>query len=227
MTPPATPSTPGNSIGLLDRAMPFFRMLGYVSASMVSISLIVGFIVSSWIYAHPANTPRQRLRWHMITKTAIPRGKQIKEDDVTWTLGRTSDDQSLSLLSKTVVGKYALTDIKVGSNCIPSSLSDLAPADPPENGAAVPVEVKTSDAASLLPNMRLAFVQDKTMLPSYQKGSANQGLLLLSITRSEQEPTTTSLIVKIEEKDMTAVPLLGSGLWRPIILSKSEAETKH
>src|SRR5690242_6538469 len=124
------------------------RLLAYIGASIGSLRLVLGLIVLSWTYARPdAGQPVSRLRWHMITKNKIARGTQIKADDVTWRLGRVSATDPLIPVSKTVVGKYAQTDIEPNSTCIPNLLSDLALADPPKNGVVVPVEVKTSDVS--------------------------------------------------------------------------------
>jgi hypothetical protein len=204
--------------------LPALRVLAYLSASALSILIVALITVSSWWLAAsaPGKLP-QRLRWHMVTKTKIPKGRQVKDDDVTWTLGRVSETEKLIPMSKTVVGKYAVNDIESGSSCIPDALSDLALIEAPNNGAAVPVEVKTLDAASLKPGMSLAFVQDKKILPATSAKKTNsKGFLLLSITTSAPEPTITSLIVKVEADDISAVPLLGSGQWRPIALGESK-----
>lgn len=202
------------------------RLVAYGAASLGTLLILAVLIVTSWIYAQPADgKPSSRLRWHMITKNKIARGTQIKMDDVTWTLGRVSEKDPLIPISKTVVGKYAKSDIAPNSTCVPDLLSDLAPADPPSGGVVIPIEVKTSDVSSLKPGMRLVFVkegkeiQPKTTLVSKQN---QPGLLLLSMTASTKDATDTTLFVEIVKSDLESVPLLVHGTWRPVILGASE-----
>lgn len=207
------------------------RFIGYVAASLGTLLLLATIVITSWMCARPAaGQPSSRLRWHMITKNRIAKGTQIKADDVTWTLGRVSEEAPLIPMSKTVVGKYATDDITPDITCVPDLLSDLAPAKPPSGGVVIPIEVKTSDVSSLKPEMRLAFAQDnkeiqpKTTLLNKQN---HQGLLLLSMTASTKDPANTTLFVAIEKSDLESVPLLVSGTWRPIILGAVELTSQE
>jgi hypothetical protein len=202
------------------------RLIAYVAASLGTLLLIFGPIIMSWSYAKPdVGKPRLRLRWHMITKNEIARGTQIKMDDVTWTLGRVPATDPVIPTSKTVVGKYAKSDIGPNWKCVNDLLSDLAPADPPSGGVVVPIEVKTSDVSSLKPGMRLVFVkegkeiQPRTTLVSKQN---HPGLLLLSMTPSTNDAGDTTLLVQIIKSELESVPLLLNGTWRPVILGASE-----
>lgn len=202
------------------------RRFAFGAASLGTLLLIFGPIIASWICAAPdVGGPPLRLRWHMITKNEIAKGTQIKMDDVTWTLGRVPAKDPLIPIYKTVVGKYAKSDIGPNWKCVNALLSDLAPADPPSGGVVVPIEVKTSDVSSLKPGVRLAFVkegkeiQPKTTLISNQ---SQPGLLLLSMTPSTKDAADTTLFVEILKNDLESVPLLLYGTWRPVILGASE-----
>ena len=204
----------------------FTRRIAYVAASIGTLVLVIGLIVTSWIYAAPAGgRAASRLRWHMVTKNKIARGTQIKPDDVTWTLGRVSATDPLIPISKTVVGKYAKNDIDANSTCLPELLSDLALAEPPQGGVTVPIEVQTSDVSGLKPGLHLAFVQEgkevqpKTTLLNQQ---SHPGLLLLSMTASTKDPADTTLFVEVGKDDLESVPLLVNGTWRPVILGAVE-----
>lgn len=203
------------------------RLLAYIAASLGSLLLVASGIVVSWIYARPDNGgPPSRLRWHMITKNKIAKGTQIKADDVTWTLGRVSTNDTLIPISKTVVGKYAREDIKSNATCIPDLLSDLALAEPPADGVVVPIEVKTSDVSSLRPGMRLAFVQEgKDIQPktTFLNKQYQPGLLLLSMTASTKDGSDTTLLVEVGKDNLESVSLLLGGTWRPIILGTTKA----
>lgn len=207
------------------------RLTAYIAASVGSLVLVGGLVMVSWRYARPADgQPPSRLRWHMITKNNIARGTQIKADDVTWRLGRVSATDPLIPVSKTVVGKYAKSDIASNSTCLPNLLSDLAPAEPPKGGVVVPVEVKTSDVSSLRPGLQLAFVQEgkqvqpkKTLLSK----KTEPGLLLLSMTASTKDPADTTLFVEVGKNDLDCVALLVSGTWRPVILGAIEPATQQ
>jgi len=202
------------------------RFVLYAAASLGTGLLIVTLIVTSWVHARPRDPDSpSRLRWHMITRSKITKGTQVKASDVTWRLGRVAARDPLIPISKTVIGKYALRDIDANSSCIPEVFSDLALADPPQGGAVVPIEVKTSDVSSLRPGMQLAFVQqDKGVQPvTTLLSKQNQpGLRLLSMTASVKEPGATTLLVEINKSDVGAAPLLVTGVWRPVILGAPE-----
>lgn len=202
------------------------RITGYIAAGVLSLSIVTTLIVMSWRKARPPqSTPPLRLQWHMVTKNKIAKGTQIKADDVTWTLARVPKGTPVIPLSKPVVGKYALLDIEPGSTCVPSALSDLAPAEPPRAGVVVPIRVNTSDVSSLKPGMHLAFAQEKNGIqPSttllHKKNGP--GLVLLSMTPSAKDAGETTLLVEITRNDLQSVPLLANGTWRPVILGASE-----
>lgn len=202
------------------------RLIGYIAATVGSFLVILAVTITSWIYARPVNgSPPSRLRWHMITKNKIAKGTQIKIEDVTWTLGRVSTQDPLIPISKTVVGKYAKSDIEPNSTCVPSLLSDLALAEAPVGGVVIPIEVKSSDVSSLKPGMHLAFVQhDKNVEPktTLLHGQTQPGLQLLSMTPSSKEAGVTTLLVEVGKDNLASVPLLVSGTWRPVILGPGE-----
>jgi hypothetical protein len=205
------------------------RFIGYCAATAGSFLVIVVLTMASWFYARPANGhAASRLRWHMITKNRIAKGTQIKTEDVTWTLGRVSTTDPLIPISKTVVGKYAKSDIEPNSSCVPNLLSDLALAEAPAGGVVIPMEVKTSDVSSLRPGMHLAFVQtDKSVEPktTLLHGQTHPGLLLLSMTRSSKDAGVTTLLVEVGKDSVASVPLLVNGTWRPVILGEPVAPT--
>ena len=112
------------------------------------------------------------------------------------------------------VGKYALEDFKKNVPLCPELLSDRAPVSPPAKGAALPIEVKTELTEGLRPGMRLAFVQNKNMLP--KATSQHQGFLLLTMALSTSDAKKTILTVAVPQQESAVLPILATGEWHPV-----------
>jgi hypothetical protein len=204
------------------------RMFLYTLVGALSLALVAALVFFSWRMAAPeaSQTPR-RLRWHMIAKQKVLRGTKLREDDVTWKVSRIPEDTPYLSASRFAVGRYAAGDIAEGELLRPAELSVYAPSDATDNGMVVPVEAKTEYTQSLKPGMRLAFVQEKVILPAANEATPEKGepgFPLLSVTHSARDAAVTTLTVRVEKSQLKVAPLLGTGSWRPLVMGAYKAE---
>ena len=203
---------------------PALRLSGYFTVVSASIVAVAALIVVNWWAARPQQAPH-RLRWVAVAKSEITQGRQLTEAQLQWRLVKLAQDSGYIASAKAAVGKYAQRTIGAGKLLSPADLAELPPADVLQGGAVVPVEVRSDYAASLKPGMRLAFVHEKAILPSLETlttGKDGRGFLLSAMGVSSSDTKVTLLTVQVEAADLPLVPMLGTGEWRPVILSNPQ-----
>jgi hypothetical protein len=204
------------------------RMIFYALVGVISLAAFALVILKNWEKASPGwgeNSPRLTL--HATASRKIRKGARVKDEDVTWAISRLRQGESGLPKRSLARGKYAVTDIAEGSALRPGLLSDFAPVEAPQNGAAIPVEVKTDHAVHLVPGMRIAFLKDNEMLPKGRNpdaGENSRGFLLLSITGSVKDESLTTLTVQVPPAEMVSLSALGSNQWRPVVLGQLNLE---
>jgi hypothetical protein len=204
------------------------RMIFYAFVGLASLAVLSLLIWKNWEAAAPQGGARpSRLTWHAIAKRKIHKWAKLKEDDVTWTLARIREGDEGVPKRALAVGRYAADDIVEGAPLRAELLSEFPLAEAPDNGAVMPVDVKTEHAASLKPGMRVAFLNDKALLPRQGKPGAlarDQGFTILCVTTSAKDESLTTLSVQIPPGEMKSLQTLGSGQWRPIVLGALKKE---
>lgn len=192
-----------------------------IGSSLLTVGLLLALIATSWWFASRRDEKTSHLRWHMVAKNMIRRGAQLREENIGWRLGWVPEGSNL-LPMGSVVGKFSSVDIPPETCLSADNLTAFAIATPPDNGAVLPVEVKTESVGALQPGMMLAFVQNKTVLPVAAIGPKQKkiGFELLCVTTSQRDPSITTLMVKVEPEDMGLIPVLGTDQWRPVVLGK-------
>ena len=166
------------------------------------------------------------LRWCVVTKRPISAGARFAAEDVGLTIERVGPNDTCVADVRRAVGNYAVSNIAAEALLRPTHVSDLVPARVPLKGAAVPVEVKTEHSGSVQPGTRVAFVQEKEkrtrMIPAPKgKGAKRkwQGLEVIAMAPSAKDASITTLTVAVEAGDVSLIPALASGQWRPVIVS--------
>jgi hypothetical protein len=198
-------------------------LLVYLSAFALSFLAVVALIIVSWWEA--AQQPRHHLRWTAIAKSKITQGSQLTEAQLQWRFVKLPEDFGFIASAKAALGRYARRTIDEGSPLCPEDLDDLPPTDVPTGGAVVPVQVKSDLAGSLKPGMRLAFVQEKEILPSIETLASSKdgrGFFLLALGASPSDTKVTLLTIQVEASGLALVPKLGTGEWRPVILDSAK-----
>ena len=165
------------------------------------------------------------LSWCVVTKSPVMRGAQFRDEDVGLSVRRLKKTDTCVADLRRAVGKYAASPLRMDELVTPVHVTDAVPATPPSKGVAVPVEVKTEHAGSVRPGIRLAFIQEKDksirMIPRPKGTGAKRtwpGLEVISVAASGKASTTT-VTVAVTQADAPLIPALGSGQWRPVIVS--------
>jgi hypothetical protein len=210
----------------MKRLRALLRIIFYLFGAAVSLAIAALPIAGSWwVASGRATVTEGSMRWCIEAKTSVVKGIKLTDENVDWTIRRVKAWEHCVSGAKQAVGKYAVVNLMEGDLLKPEHFSEFAPAKVPDGGAAVTVEVKTEHAAGLKPGMRLAFVQEKEkttiMIPEAKKLTGLQnasGFELLSITASQKDASVTAVTIAAEKSDLTYVPTLASGQWRPVIL---------
>jgi hypothetical protein len=192
--------------------------------SLAAFAAILAVPVVNW-YAARDHADAGTLRWCVVAKRPVVRGARIADEDVGLTMRRLSADTCVADIRR-VKGKYASAQLDAGKLVSSGNIVDLAPAAVPANGAAVPIEVKSEHAASVQPGTRLIFVREKdkrtTTIPARSgKGAKRKlrGLEVISVAVSGKDGAVTTLMVAVEASDISLIPALATGQWRPVIIS--------
>lgn len=201
---------------------PALRLFFYLSAIVLSVTGVAVVVVANWWAASP--DPQRspgRLYWAAFTRMKIEQGSVVNENQIQWRLVRLPESKDYVLSSQSAVGRYAVKGIDEGTQLKRSDFIASAPDEAPAGGAVITVEVKTEHANGLRAGARLAFVQDKQMLPEVNKQTVNtsdRGFLLVAVGTSVRDPSITILNVKVEADAIDSVKLLGTGQWHPVVL---------
>lgn len=206
---------------------PSFLWLRIIGGLLLTATVVAAAVGLSWRWAEDRNGGKPRyLRWHIIAKSDIPQGAQLREENVGWKLGWVPDESQFYPKAILAIGQFAKVKIDAGTRLNSYNLQRFALATAPENGAVVPVEIKTEHAGGLQPGMKLAFVHNKEMLPASKEGEAQRGFEVLCITTSQRDPAITTLMVKVEPSYMVLLPSLATEQWRPVVLSDVKVDQK-
>jgi hypothetical protein len=200
----------------------------YVLTAAVCLGIAFSPVAASWVAAASwGDTAGGRLRWCVVVKEPLVKGLVVKQRDVDWTIRRVSEWDDFIPDVKSVVGKYALVDLKEGELVRPGQLAEFAPSATPADKAALPVEVKAEHAVGLRPGMQLAFIREKeekkvVLLPQ-PRGAGGQapgtGFELLSVANASKDAAAVTLTVAVPKAELLSIQDLAVGQWRPIILS--------
>ena len=198
---------------------PPFLWLRIIGGFLLTAIVVAGAVILSWKWAESWNGGNPRnLRWHIVAKSDIPQGAQLREENVGWRLGWIPAGSRFFPKGTLAIGKFAKDNITAETCLNSDNLTPFALATAPENGAVLPVEIKTEHAGGLQPKMRLAFVHDREMLPPSKPGETQSGFELLCITTSQRDPAITTLMVKVVPSYMALLPALATEQWRPVVL---------
>jgi hypothetical protein len=193
-------------------------------ASAAVLLAVIAAPVYSW-YVASDYSDLGTLRWCVVTKALLIGGSRVKDEDVGLTIRRVKANDTCVADVRRAVGKYATKDLRVDELMTPSHLSEFVPVRVPVNGAAVPVEVKTEHSGSVRPGTRLVFVQEKDkaikMIPAAKDKGAKRkwhGFKVISVVVSAKDASITTLTVAVQQADVSLIPALATGQWRPVIL---------
>jgi hypothetical protein len=199
------------------------QILKNAALTLASLAILGGLFFlgyRTWILRGPGNG-NLHLRWHCIAETRVLQGMTVAPENVQMRLWWLRENANFIPTPDEATGRFALRLIEGDSILRGDLLSELGPKDAPAGGALVPVEVPADDAIDLVPGLRLAFAQQKAMIPSSKDLSQPRGqpaFTLLAIHPSPRDPKVTTLVVAVPRCRMAEAAALATNQWRPVIL---------